>query len=157
LIPQANLSNAGRKLVAAPLREIEHELAEIDICPGPLEKPICCDDRATMNQGRPDGRLDTGRELCWQSCNQFIEKDYSFMAAPDESQGLKIAVAALLTISVILAVGLYFLYAAYSAAGARLDAALNQNRQLMKTQMLLQTHYNELKKQMSKPTESPPK
>lgn len=78
------------------------------------------------------------------------------MAETNESQGLKIAVAAFLSISVMLAVALYFVYSAYTSAEARLDAALAQNKQLMKTQTLLQTHYNELKRQMSKPTESRP-
>jgi hypothetical protein len=45
------------------------------------------------------------------------------MAEANESQGLKIAVAALITISVILAVACYFLYAAYSEADARRIAA----------------------------------
>jgi hypothetical protein len=45
------------------------------------------------------------------------------MAAADESQGLKIAVAALITLSVILAVTCYFLYSAYTAADARRVAA----------------------------------
>ena len=36
------------------------------------------------------------------------------MAAANESQGLKIAVAAFMTLTVILAVTSYFLYSAYS-------------------------------------------
>ena len=43
------------------------------------------------------------------------------MAESNESQGLKIAVAAFITITVILAVTSYFLYASVSTAQARLD------------------------------------
>ena len=45
------------------------------------------------------------------------------MAEANESRGLKIAVAALVTISVILAVACFFLYSAYTAADARRVAA----------------------------------
>jgi hypothetical protein len=76
------------------------------------------------------------------------------MAAANESQGLKIAVSAFLSLSVILSVALYFLYSAYSSAEARLDAALTQNQQLSKAQKLLQTQYDELKSQMSKLSDS---
>jgi hypothetical protein len=76
------------------------------------------------------------------------------MAAPNESQGLKIAVSAFLSLSVILSVALYFLYSAYSVAEARLDAALTQNQQLSKAQRLLQARYDELKSQMSKLSDS---
>jgi hypothetical protein len=79
------------------------------------------------------------------------------MAAPDESTGLKIAVAAFVTLSVILSVALFFLYSAYSAAQARLDFALDQNKRLSRSQRLLQTQYDELKKEMSKPSDSRPK
>lgn len=50
------------------------------------------------------------------------------MAEANESQGLKIAVAALISISVILAVACYFLYAAYTQADARRVAAEARNR-----------------------------
>ena len=43
------------------------------------------------------------------------------MAAANESQGLKIAVAAFIALSVILSVSSYFLYSAYSAADAKVD------------------------------------
>ncbi len=78
------------------------------------------------------------------------------MTANNESQGLKIAVAAFLTTSVILAVALYFVYSAYTSAEARLDAALTENKQLIKTQSLLQTQYDEVKRQMGKAPESRP-
>ncbi len=48
------------------------------------------------------------------------------MAGANESQGLKIAVAAFITLSVILAVACYFLYSAYNAAEARRVAAETQ-------------------------------
>jgi hypothetical protein len=44
------------------------------------------------------------------------------MAAVNESQGLKIAVAAFITLTVILAVTSYFLYSSASSAQARLDS-----------------------------------
>jgi len=44
------------------------------------------------------------------------------MAAANESQGLKIAVAAFVTLTVILAVTSYFLYSAYSKAEAQLES-----------------------------------
>ncbi len=50
------------------------------------------------------------------------------MTTADESQGLKIAVAALLSLSVILAVACYFLYAAYTNADARRIDAETRNR-----------------------------
>jgi hypothetical protein len=50
------------------------------------------------------------------------------MNTADESKGLKIAVAAFLSLSVILAVACYFLYSAYSTAEARRAAAEEQIR-----------------------------
>jgi len=50
------------------------------------------------------------------------------MAEANESQGLKIAVAAFLMLSVILAVACYFLYSAYTSADARRVAAETKNR-----------------------------
>ncbi len=44
------------------------------------------------------------------------------MAAANESQGLKIAVAAFIALSVILSVTSYFLYSAYSSADAQLTS-----------------------------------
>ncbi len=45
------------------------------------------------------------------------------MAAANESQGLKIAVAAFIALTVILTVTSYFLYSAYSSADAKLTSA----------------------------------
>jgi hypothetical protein len=50
------------------------------------------------------------------------------MTTANESQGLKIAVAAFLSLSVILAVACYFLYSAYTMAEARRVAAETQIR-----------------------------
>ena len=49
------------------------------------------------------------------------------MESAEKSPGLKIAVAAFITISVILAVAAYFLFSAYSSAEARLADVLVQN------------------------------
>jgi hypothetical protein len=76
------------------------------------------------------------------------------MGAPEESRGLKIAVSALVTLSVILTVTLYFVYSAYTVAQARLDVALAENKQLSNSRRLLQTQYDELKTQMSKFSDS---
>jgi hypothetical protein len=84
-------------------------------------------------------------------------RESQFMAAPDESTGLKIAVGALVTLSVILSVALFFLYSAYSSAQARLDSALHEIKQLSMSQSLLRTQYDELKKEMSQPADSRPK
>jgi len=79
------------------------------------------------------------------------------MAAANESQGLKIAVAAFLSLSVVLSVALYFLYAANATAEARLEFALIQNQQLSKAQRLLQRQCDELKMQINKLSDSRPK
>jgi hypothetical protein len=50
------------------------------------------------------------------------------MAEAHESRGLKIAVAALVTLSVILAVACYFLYNAYTVAEARRVAEAHARR-----------------------------
>ena len=53
--------------------------------------------------------------------------EYSPMPAANESQGLKIAVAAFITLSVILTVTSYFLYSAYSQAEMRAAAANDES------------------------------
>ncbi len=50
------------------------------------------------------------------------------MAAANESQGLKIALVAFISLSVILTVACYFLYSAYTTADARRVAAETTNR-----------------------------
>jgi hypothetical protein len=50
------------------------------------------------------------------------------MSDANESQGLKIAVAAFMSLSVILALACYFLYSAYTQAEARRVAAETQSR-----------------------------
>jgi hypothetical protein len=76
------------------------------------------------------------------------------VAAPDETPALKIAVAFLVTLSVILAIALYFLYSAYSVEKARLDAARAENKQLIRAQTQLQSQYDELTTQLSKRSDS---
>jgi cell division protein FtsB len=78
------------------------------------------------------------------------------MAADLESRGLKIAVSAFISISVVLAVALYFLYSAYTSAEFRLADIRTQNEQLRKSHQLLQTRYDELKTQMNKLSASRP-
>ena len=51
------------------------------------------------------------------------------MTESNESQGLKIAVAALISLTVILAVACYFLYSAYTNADARRVARGGRNKE----------------------------
>jgi cell division protein FtsB len=78
------------------------------------------------------------------------------MAAENEyetqSQGLKIAVAAFISLSVILTVTLHFMYASYNSALARADAAQAQNRQLIAEQKQLLLLNEKMKKEMAKLT-----
>jgi chromosome segregation ATPase len=67
------------------------------------------------------------------------------MAAANESQGLKIAVVAFITLSVILSVTSYFLYTAYSSAEAKREATETKNGELTKGQSQLLTQYEEMK------------
>src|SRR6516225_9763037 len=67
------------------------------------------------------------------------------MAAASESQGLKIAVAAFITLSVILSVASYFLYSAYTSAEGKLELA-NQEATKAKTgQSNILTQYEEMR------------
>jgi len=72
------------------------------------------------------------------------------MAGANECQGLKIAVAAFLTISVILAVVSFFLYSAYTSAQARLALVTSQNQELIRGQRMLQAQNADLKLQVIK-------
>ncbi len=69
------------------------------------------------------------------------------MAAANESQGLKIAVAAFIALTVILTVTSYFLYSAYSTAEARLQSANEQCRDKSKTANLALTQLRRNAKQ----------
>jgi hypothetical protein len=76
------------------------------------------------------------------------------MADANESPGLKIAVAAFISISVILAVALYFVYTAYTQADARLQDMRRTNEQLTKAQRVLLNQYEDLKAQMNRPSDA---
>jgi hypothetical protein len=67
------------------------------------------------------------------------------MAAANESQGLKIAVASFIALSVILTVTSYFLYSAYSSADARYQSANDQLADKSKTTNLAVTQFEELR------------
>ena len=67
------------------------------------------------------------------------------MAAANESQGLKIAVAAFITLTVILLVSSYFLYTAYAAADAQKTAANEEATKAKAAQGVLLKQYNEMK------------
>jgi chromosome segregation ATPase len=67
------------------------------------------------------------------------------MAADNESQGLKIAVAAFVSLTVILAVTSYFLYSNVASAQARLDSARDAEQRAKRTAALALTHYDEMR------------
>jgi len=67
------------------------------------------------------------------------------MAAANESQGLKIAVAAFIALTVILTVTSYFLYSAYSQADARLTSANEQLAEKSKATNLALNQYEEVR------------
>jgi hypothetical protein len=67
------------------------------------------------------------------------------MAAANESQGLKIAVAAFIALTVILTVTSYFLYSAYSSADARLTSANEELANKNKAASLALNQYEEVR------------
>jgi hypothetical protein len=67
------------------------------------------------------------------------------MAANNESQGLKIAVAAFISLSVILAVTTYFLYSSVASAQARLESALQAERTDRRALNMVVMQYDELR------------
>jgi hypothetical protein len=67
------------------------------------------------------------------------------MAAANESQGLKIAVAAFIALTVILTVTSYFLYSAYSASEAKLQAANDELGKKNQAASLAITQYDEVR------------
>ena len=67
------------------------------------------------------------------------------MAEDNESQGLKIAVAAFITLTVILAVTAYFLYASAASAQASLQSAQEAQQRDKKVAKLAANHYDELR------------
>jgi hypothetical protein len=68
------------------------------------------------------------------------------MAAANESQGLKIAVAAFVTLTVILAVTSYFLFSAYSKSEAQFEAAQEKLRTAQKAQNDAVNQYDDFRK-----------
>lgn len=70
------------------------------------------------------------------------------MAAANESQGLKIAVAAFVSLTVILAVAAYFLYSNYDQTAARLAAAEQTAREKSNAASLALMQYEDLKKRI---------
>ena len=71
------------------------------------------------------------------------------MAAANESQGLKIAVAAFIALTVILTVTSYFLYSAYSKSEAQYEAAQEKLRTAQKAQSDAVNQYDEFRKLMA--------
>ncbi len=67
------------------------------------------------------------------------------MATSSESQGLKIAVAAFITLTVILTVSSYFLYSNASSAEARLASESEKRQTAEKAQSLAVTQYSEMR------------
>src|SRR3954469_7026352 len=69
-------------------------------------------------------------------------------ASSNDSQGLKIAVAAFVSLSVILAVTAYFLYSNYSQADAARAKAEADKQTAQTAQNLALTQYEELQKRI---------
>ena len=67
------------------------------------------------------------------------------MAAANDSQGLKIAVAAFIALTVILTVTCYFLYSAYAAADAQKTAAQEDAATKAKTASLAVNQYDDVR------------
>jgi peptidoglycan hydrolase CwlO-like protein len=67
------------------------------------------------------------------------------MAAANESQGLKIAVAAFIALSVILSVASYFLYSAYSSADAQLQTTKDALNTAKKAQNDILSQYQDMR------------
>ena len=67
------------------------------------------------------------------------------MAAANESQGLKIAVAALVTLTVILAVTTYFLYTAYSRSEAQFESERDKAKSAQSKAVEAQNHFGEFR------------
>src|SRR5208283_569885 len=67
------------------------------------------------------------------------------MAAANESQGLKIAVAAFVTLTVILAVTTYFLYTAYSRSEAQFESERDKAKTAQSKAAEAQNHFSEFR------------
>src|SRR4051794_25523860 len=70
------------------------------------------------------------------------------MAAANESQGLKIAVAVFVSLTVILAVTCYFLYSNYDQASQQLAAAQTEVSKAKQAQSDILTQYEEMRRQI---------
>lgn len=70
------------------------------------------------------------------------------MAAANESQGLKIAVAVFVTLSVLLAVTTYFGYSEYTKAEAQRATAASKEQTQAAAASLAQTNFDELRKEI---------
>lgn len=67
------------------------------------------------------------------------------MAEDNESQGLKIAVAAFISLTVVLGVASYFLYSNFAMAQARLDSARDGEQRAKRAAALALTQYDEMR------------
>src|ERR1700688_3710429 len=67
------------------------------------------------------------------------------MAAANDSQGLKIAVAAFITFTVILGVTSYFLYSSVANAQAKLDSAREAQQLARRAADMALSHYDEMR------------
>jgi hypothetical protein len=77
------------------------------------------------------------------------------MAAANESQGLKIAVAAFITLTVILTVTSYFLYSNGDSAEKKLLAELEAHSKTKAAQSLALTQYNDVRSKVGTHAEDP--
>jgi hypothetical protein len=77
------------------------------------------------------------------------------MAAANESQGLKIAVAAFITLTVILTVTSYFLYSNGASAEARLQSEMEAHSKTKSEKNLALNQYNEVRSKVGTKNEDP--
>jgi hypothetical protein len=77
------------------------------------------------------------------------------MAAANESQGLKIAVAAFITLTVILTVTSYFLYSNGASAEARLQSEMEAHTKTKSEKSLALNQYNEVRAKVGTKAEEP--
>jgi hypothetical protein len=71
------------------------------------------------------------------------------MTESDDSQGLKVAVAAFISLTVILAVTSYFLYSNYAMGQAKLAGAVNEVQLLKQNLSVQHAQIEDLKKKLA--------
>src|SRR5262249_25631440 len=97
--------------------------------------------------------LSANRRIAWAGRTHSARRESPSMAASNDSQGLKIAVAVFIALSVILAVTSYFLYSNGSAAEARLATQTEKTNNAEKAQRIQQAQIEDLRGRIGVRTE----